>query len=389
MSPRTARTLSAAGLSLALLLTGCGREDDDKRSAASDPASGSATGSGAEPGTPQAALAGARWLEGELTDGVLRNRQYGTDDLGSTIDLAYALRAVDPDSDALPAIADVLVAGAAEYASPGEDVYAGSTAKLLSFAADTGADPRDFAGIDLLAQLEERIEDAGPDAGPTAGRAEDKSSFGDYANSFGQAWAVRGLTLAGSEEAEAARDYLLQQQCSAGFFRLYFPDAAAADQTCDGAGAAPEPVDTTALAYVLLHDLAEDDATLDAALRKGIDYILDQQAEDGSFSGGDGAVVPNANSTGLAGWALHLAGEDEAAAQAAAWVRGRQLGECEGVLARDAGAIAFDDTAVRAAGKKGLTKTTEGQWRAATIQALPALLATPDGADEAPCPAGS
>ena len=43
-----------------------------------------------------------------------------------------------------------------------------------------------------------------------------KSQYGDYANGFGQAWAVRGLTLAGSDEAASARDFLLGQQCDAG-----------------------------------------------------------------------------------------------------------------------------------------------------------------------------
>lgn len=375
-SHRTAHLAVAVGLSLALGLAGCGKEDDEETTVGS---------SSSESATPEAALAGAQWLEGELVDGVLVNREFKVDDYSTTVELAYALRAVDPESTVLPAITAALAKGADAYASPGEDVYAGSTGKLVSFAADAGEDPRDFGGEDLVAQLEERTNDRGA----AQGRIADRSSFGDYANSFGQAWAVRGLTLAGSAEAPAARDYLLQQQCEAGFFRLYFAKPGAKDQTCDGAGTKAEPVDTTALAYVLLHDLAAEDPDLASALDKGIDYILGAQADDGSFSGGDGAVVPNANSTGLAGWALHLAGEDEAAADAAAWVRGRQLGACEGELAEDAGAIGFDDAAVAAAGRSGLTVKSEYQWRLATAQALPALLATPEGAAEAPCPEAS
>lgn len=373
-SRRTLRTPGlVVGLVLALGLTACGTENDDK----------SAGEAGKPAATPEAALAGAAWLESELTDGVLVNREFSSDDYSTTVELAYALRAVDPDSAALEAIASSLAAGVDAYASPGDEVYSGATAKLVSFAEDAGSDPRDFGGEDLVAQLEERTLDEGA----TKGRISDKSEYGDYANSFGQSWAVRGLTLAGSEEAEAARDYLLQQQCAAGFFRLYFPAADAKDQTCDGAGAQPEPVDTTALAYVLLHDLAADDPTLEAALDKGIDYILSQQADDGSFSGGDAnAIIPNANSTGLSGWALHLAGEDEAAAKAATWVHARQLGDCGGKLEADAGAIGFDDTAVAAAGKNGLTEKTEYQWRLSSAQALPALLATPEGDAEAPCP---
>lgn len=378
-SYRPLRSLAAAGVVLALGLTGCSKENDDEAGTARD-------GGPSPTETSEAARAGAAWLEGELKDGVLHNRQYKMADHSTTVELALALQAVDPESEALSQISTALEEGVDAYTSPGEDVYSGSTAKLVSFAADTGADPRAFGGEDLVAQLEERTADDGV----APGRISDKSEFGDYANSFGQAWAVRGLTIADSDEAEAARDFLLEQQCEEGFFRLYFAKAKAADQSCDGADAQPEPVDTTALAYVLLHDLAEDDEMLAEALDKGIAYIVGQQAEDGSFSGGsDEAVVPNSNSTGLAGWALHLAGEDEAAADAATWVRAHQLGECEGKLADEAGAIAFDDAGLTAAGKAGLTKESEYQWRLSTSQAVPALLATPEGAPEAPCPQGS
>lgn len=371
---RTVRVL-AAGLALSFPLAACAKEDDGK-----------SEGHDAVAHTPEAALAGAAWLEGQLTDGVLFNDQYEVDDYSTTVELAYALRAVDPDSAALPAIAEALEGGAEAYASPGKDVYAGSTGKLVSFALDNGADPRDFGGADLVDQLERRTIDDGP----AAGRISDRSSYGDYANSFGQAWAVRGLTLAGSAEAEAARDFLLEQQCDDGFFRLYFPAADADDQGCDAAGSPVEPVDTTALAYVLLHDLAEEDPVLDAALAEGIGFIVSQQAEDGSFSGGSGdAVVPNANSTGLAGWALHLAGEEDAAAAAATWVRAHQLGECAAPLDADAGAIGYDDAAVTAAGTDGLTIETDYQWRLATAQSLPALLAVPEDAPEAACPSAS
>lgn len=375
MPLRTRRAVSLLGAAVVLGLTGCAHEDDGRTvvDARDDVAA-----------TPDAALAGAAWLEGELTDGILVNRQYQSDDHSTTVDLAYALRAVAPDSAALPEITTALAAGADAYTSPGQDVYAGSTGKLLSFAVDAGADPRSFGGEDLVAQLEDRTADKGA----VKGRISDKSQYGDYANGFGQAWAVRGLTLAGSREAASARDYLLQQQCDAGFFRLYLPAADAPVQACGKA--APEPVDTTALAYVLLHDLAEEDPALAGALEKAIDYILSQQAGDGSFSGGDGAdVIPNANSTGLAGWALRLAGEDDAAAEAAAWIRAHQLGECEGRLAADAGAVGFDDATLAAAGRRGLTAKTEYQWRLATSQSVPALLAVREGAPGAPCPAAS
>jgi hypothetical protein len=373
LTSRPVRILAATGLVLTVGLAGCKHENDDKVVADSTTA------------VPEAALAGAHWLEGQLHDGVLYNRQYKTDDYSTTVDLAYAVRAVDPDSKVLPDIATALAAGVDAYAKPGKDVYSGALAKLVSFAEDAGQDPRAFGGQDLVAQLEARTADKSP----IAGRISDKSSYGDYANGFGQAWAVRGLTLAGSKEATAARDFLLEQQCSEGFFRLYFSPPAKADQSCDGAAAKPEPVDTTALTYILLHDLAKDDHDLASALDRGIAYIKGQQAADGSFSGGSGnAIVPNSDSTGLAGWALHLAGDDDAAAKAATWVRAHQVGSCEGPVAKDAGAIAFDDAAL-SAGTAGVTEKSEYQWRLSTAQSLPSLLAVPADAAEAPCPEAS
>jgi hypothetical protein len=111
-----------------------------------------------------------------------------------------------------------------------------------------------------------------------------------------------------------------------------------------------------------------------------------EQAEDGSYVGSS-QLPANSNSTGLAGWALQLAGEEEAAAAAGAWVLAHQVPEgCDGVLAEAAGAIAYDDTALIAAAAKGITEETAYQWRLASSQALPALLAAPESAEPAPCP---
>jgi hypothetical protein len=336
---------------------------------------------------PEAATAGAAWLESQLTNGVLFNDQYKVNDYSTTVELAYALMAVDPDyGDGGGAVgADIsaaLEAGVEEYATPGKDVYAGSLAKLTSYATDTGADATDFGGVDVVAALEERTADDGA----TAGRISDVSAYGDYANSFGQAWAVRGLTNAGSGEAAAARDFLLLQQCADGYFRQDFSAPDAKDQSCDAADAEAS-TDATALAVVLLHDLAEEDEELAAALDAAVAWLLAEQADDGSFVGSS-QLPTNSNSTGLSGWAFQLAGEEEAAATAAAWVLAHEMpAGCDGALADTAGAIAYDDAALVAAAAKGVTAKTAYQWRLASAQALPALLATPEDAEPAPCPA--
>jgi hypothetical protein len=375
---RGAVAIVATGIMLTGLAS-CGDEDGDATDA--DNKSGTTTSS-----VPAAAAVGADWLEGQLTDGVLFNEQYQVNDFSTTVELAYSLMAIDPDFDdgAAPIQAEIssaLEAGVEEYAMPGKDVYAGSLAKLTAYATDTGADPTDFGGVDVLAALEERTADKGP----TAGRISDVSEYGDYANSFGQTWAVRGLTNAGSDEAAAARDFLLLQQCADGYFRQDFSAPGAKDQSCDAAEGAAS-TDATALAVVLLDDLADSDDDLAAALDDAVGWLLAEQAEDGSYVGSS-QLPTNSNSTGLAGWALQLAGEDDAAAAAAEWVLAHQVPEgCDGSLAGDAGAIAYDDAALAAAGAKGITEKTSYQWRLSSSQAVAALLAVPEDAEPAPCP---
>ena len=134
---------------------------------------------------------------------------------------------------------------------------------------------------------------------------------------------------------------------------------------------------------MLLSDVAPADpgqaAALDAAVADAIAWIKTQQAGNGSFDGGTSTEGPNSNSTGLAGWALNLADEHEAAEAAATWIRGRQVSglDCEGELAGELGAIAYDRAAYDAGRTAGITVPAAGQWDFATIQALPALLAAP------------
>lgn len=327
---------------------------------------GPAPAAHAHDGDPVPVQIGAGWLESELTGGVIHNDQFGFDDFGATVEAAYALDAVG-DRSAMGAIINALRTNADAYTSPGAEVWAGSTGKLLSFVQDlTGGNPRTFGGVDLVAQMESVTG--------SNGRIADVSSFGDFANTFGQAWAARGLTLVGSPEAPAALDFLLDQQCGAGYFHLDFATPCS--------NPAP-PVDTAAVVVVLLSDLAPADpgqaVALDAAVADAIAWIKTRQAGNGSFDGGTATEGPNANSTGLAGWALNLADEHEAAEAAATWIRGRQVAglDCEGKLAGELGAIAYDQAAYDAGATDGITVPTAGQWDFATIQALPALLTAP------------
>jgi hypothetical protein len=380
-------TLRRAGLVLAVsalvagALNGCGEESPEESAPAA-------------PEYDTAGLAAAGdWLTGQLDEGLLA---YRTDfgpytDYGLSIDAAMAMAATD-DTETVQEINEAVAAGLESYISgdalgdPGS-TYAGPAAKTLVMAQLAGDDPSSYGGLDLV----ETVESVTSSDPVIAGRLEDKSTFGDNANVLGQTMAARGLAEAGSARAGDALAFLLEQQCSEGYFRLSFtPDKKADDQSCDAGTddeSAPD-VDTTALAVLSLQNLT-DQADVPEALDRAIAWLVEQQGENGAFRGGTDAAADNSNSTGLAGWALGSQGETDAAESAAAWVRSLQAGaagDCAAWHEGQVGAIAYDQAAYDAAGDKGITGKAMGQWMRATAQALPVLQWTPTtDSEETPC----
>ena len=360
------KAASALG-ALALVLSSCGSSDDDAPAKADEPSY-----------DHTAMETGAGWLGQQVTNGAVHNDQYGFDDYGLSVDVALALDAVDAEPGTVDDISHRLASHVRDYTSPGygTTTSAGSTAKAIVLAEATGADPADFGGTDLVAQLEGRV--AGD--GPSSGRVQDEvdtsvKNAADYANVIAQAYAVKGLDEAGSDSADAAAEYLLAQQCEEGFFRLTFTaDPGAADQTCDGDKASKPDVDATAFAVWALADRSDDEATGEQ-LDKAVAWLEDNQATDGSFGGSTPTTTPNSNSTGLVGWVLGETGETDTAERAATWVRQHQAldGDCASYDASVDGAIAYDDTALQQAAQRGITAKTADQFRRASAQALPVL----------------
>lgn len=328
---------------------------------------------------------GAAWLERQLTGGVVHNDQYDFDDLGLTADVALGLAEVGGRDDTVRAVVDAIEPRAeGEYYTSSwggtTTTYAGSLAKLLVLAQTAGVDATSFGGVDLVARLEGRV--AGP--GPAEGRIQNQNdSFGD-ANVIGQAFAAAGLRAAGSSRAGVVTDFLLAQQCPGGFFRLDFtPGTGAADQSCDeGAPGSAPNTDATAIAMLQLSEQVDASPTVAAAWQKARAWLASRQKADGSFGGGPTTEESNANSTGLAGWALG----GPAGALAARWLRDRQASfydVCD-ALVRERGALAYDDAALAAGRSGGITAESRDQFRRASAQALPALrhlAVDPDPAD--------
>jgi hypothetical protein len=282
------------------------------------------------------------------------------DDYGLTIDAGYALDAVGGQAAKLAAMTDALQAGIGSYAFGG-----GSRAKLASFLLSQG---RTGAEIDeLVTNLEGHIsEDAG-----IVGRLVDAGD--DFNSPLTQSYAVSALHDAESEKADEALAFLLAQQCDEGFVREYFPAKEAADQTCDGADAPTPSIDTTGLAVLMLQDQKADPAVA-TALAEAVAWLASQQGQDGSFG--------NANSTGIAGWALGVSGNTAAASAAAGWVRAHQLanaGACTTYAAKDDGAIILDDLGLANAASGPLGAVDNSVATRATTQALPTLLWAPAG----------
>ncbi len=314
-------------------------------------------------------LAGT-WLEGELTDGLIGAG--GFTDFGLSIDAGFALDQAG-DKSGVSSVNRALQRGVGGYISgdafgDAGSTYAGAVAKAATFARIAGANTTSYGGVNLITRLEERVSAVAP----IAGRIEDKSTYGDFANTLGQSYAARALTEARSARAADAVAFLLAQQCASGYFRQDFAkDKAAAAQGCTEGQAGSDPsVDATALAVVNLVEADVKGSAVAASVAKAVDWLLGEQKRNGSFDA-------NTNSTGLAGWALGLVKEKAAARDAATYVRRQQpieTNRCRSALTKDSGAIAYDAKAIGAARNRGITDgDVRGQWRRATAQAMAVL----------------
>jgi hypothetical protein len=337
-----------------------------------------AAGPSADAAKPVNPRTSATWLSSQLTQGLVHNDQFDFDDYGLTADVGFALAALQGDSPSLRKLTKALANHVGSWTTGvdfgSSDVYAGSTAKALVFAQTVGSNPKKFGGTNLVKQLSALVSTGGP----TKGRIQDRSTSGDFANTIGQSFAATGLMNARADAGRSALKFLLKQQCRKGFFRLDFSAKSAADQSCDGAAKADRVPDTdaTALALINLLSLEHPSPKARAAVGRAVKWLRTTQNADGSFGGGPTTEASNANSTGLAGWALASADWCPNAARAARWVAGLTVTSDEAgtKLARQLGAVAYDRKAFKAGLKDGITDESRDQWVRATAQAAPALL---------------
>jgi hypothetical protein len=311
------------------------------------------------------------WLVGELDAGRFHNDQFDFDDWGLTVDGLFAL-AADPDrTRATKRVGRAVRNHVDDYTTLAGDRFAGATAKVLVAARVLGADPRAFGGHNLRGELLGLLDRQGADRG----RLKD-SGASDFTNTITQAYGVIGLSRSGGTPASTV-SFLLEQRCSAGYFRL---DLTAAT-TCND-DSSPADVDATALAVQALAaaDQRGGVSVRDRVIKRSGDWLARAQRRSGGFGGGVSTGDTNTNSTGVASQALSLTGHDAAVRRAAEYVANMQVVRADGRrLTGDRGAIAYNREGLRLARSQGITVETRDQFRRATTQAVFALKPAPLG----------
>lgn len=309
-----------------------------------------------------------RWLDRQLTGGLVHNDQFGFDDFGLSADFAFGLKAIGGQRAAVRQIRNALADNVNAWTTFSGDVFAGSVAKAVVLAQVSNGDERSFGGVNLVKRLNKRVTGNG--------RIADKGAS-DFANTIGQAFAARGLANADSPKARKTIRFLLKQQCSRGYFRLDFAPKGAKKQHCDAgtrATSAPD-TDVTALAVLQLSAIKGKSRVVRAAIDDATSWLERKQKRNGSLGGGPTTKASNSNSTGLTAWALGSTGSCHAAVKAARWVRKLQVPQGVGgtPLAGEAGAVAYDRPGYRAGRRNGIDDGERDQWRRATAQAGPGL----------------
>lgn len=265
------------------------------------------------------------------------------DDLGLTIDAVLAMTASGSGGDAAGAAEDYVVANADSYDGTGKEVYAGATAKLLTFASARDLDPRDVGGTDLVTQL---LALERPD-----GQFADSSEHGDYSNTIGHSLGLIGLERAGVDPSPESIDFLLARQCGDGGFSLDYTTGCESDP------------DATSLAVQALSAVGGHESEMSRA----VEHLMDEQDDAGGVGGGPTTTEVNSNSTGLAAVAFAVADQEEAHAAAVDYLESVTFG-CETPAL--AGGIAYDRTSFEAAAAGDEAAKDTGQIIRATAPGL-------------------
>ncbi|HET6878032.1 MAG TPA: hypothetical protein VFH38_10925 [Jatrophihabitans sp.] len=323
---------------------------------ASAPGSAGRSSAAAAPGaavTTEPVAAAAGWLVTQFEngkhlpapDGDHFDEKYGSTvypDYGAEADVIFGLAAAKVGAAKIATALSYLRRHVAAYAGFGDPhgPYDGSIGKLALAAVVAGADPRHFAGHDLIGQLAR-------DECPAGASKCTPGSAANIYSSISESFVLLAEARAGHQPTPRAVAYLLSLQCPAGGF----PDGV---KPCTGAA------DDDATAYAIMALQAAGGHR--SAVRRASRWLAGERTTGGYWVS---QHRPNVNTTGLAAAALAGAGQDLSATRR--WLLAQQ------VPAGSPGAGAF-----RYGGKIVPTTTSATSPSVlATAQAIPALV--PDG----------
>ncbi len=317
--------------------------------------------------------AAADWQGDQLQEkGQIPNGAGGTD-WGVTIDTMFQLASdgTQPIRQARTKLALERNA-VARYATAGRDTFAGPMSKTLLVSEVMRDNPTSFNGVNLRRRVLAMVASRGFQSG----RVKDHIGGGDSSNVFSQVYATVGLARSGGVPQNVV-NFLLKQQCAAGYFRLL----ETATTTCDQ-DHSPTDVDATALAIQAINAARGiGGATVPVArFDKAVGWLMAQQRSDGSFGGGVASRGANSNSTGLAAQAFGSAHRFTSLKRAQRWMVGMQItrrNAGSGPARNQVGAIAYDKASLTSALKHGLGPLTIGQFRRSTPQAALAFAPIP------------
>ena len=280
----------------------------------------------AEP-DPAPAAAGAAWLEDQLTDGLVVNTAFGDpfNDYGLSIDIGLALDALGGHDATVDEISTALAEEIGAYVGDGDRRV---LRRLARQGGRVRAEPRATtrrrsAAVDLV----DRLESGCRDTGATLGRIQDASEFGDFANTFGQTFAVRAL-----DEAGSTRDRLGHRLPARPAVRR----RASSGRTSQRSTRPTRTVTTTRSPH---RPPTSPRSPYSRCCRRPTTPTCRRPSTTRSPGWSTSrprtarsapartSRPPNTNSTGLAGWALGEAGETAAAEKAAVFVRALQVDE--------------------------------------------------------------
>ena len=310
-----------------------------------------------------------RWLDRQLTGGLVHNDQFGFDDYGLSADFAFGLKAIGGQRAAVRQIRNALADNVNAWTTFSGDVFAGSVAKAVVLAQVSNGDERSFGGVNLVKRLNKRVTGNGRIADKGASRLRQHHRPG-----VRRAWPGQRRLAQGAQDDPVPAEAAVLARILPPRLRTQGREEAACDAGTR-ATSAPD-TDVTALAVLQLSAIKGKSRVVRAAIDDATSWLERKQKRNGSLGGGPTTKASNSNSTGLTAWALGSTGSCHAAVKAARWVRKLQVPQGVGgtPLAGEAGAVApTTRPGYRAGRRNGIDDGERDQWRRATAQAGPGL----------------